>query len=398
MQTILIGVTSGIAAYKVIKLVKNLRKKNFNVIVIMTEHAKKMLSVADFEKASGNKVASSLFPKDFDYKKILKKRKVDHISLADKADLIAIAPATANIIAKVANGVADDLLSTTILASKASLLFCPSMNVNMWNKKVTQKNLRMIKKKGGFFIGPESGMLACGYEGKGRLADVDEIENEIIKLVSKREELKGKGVLVTAGGTEEEIDDARVITNKSSGKMGIIIAEEFVKRGAEVTLIRGRTSVEPRVMFNDIRVKNVDDMYRAIKKNIMKNGIIVHAAAVSDFKVKKTKGKISSKDKMVLELVPTIKIIDQIKKIKKDIFLVGFKAEYDKKSIKKKAFDSLKRTQANLFVSNDISKGVFGSDYNEVMITDEIGKTKKIKKAKKNIIAEKIVDEIVMKI
>jgi len=279
MQTILVGVTSGIAAFKVISLVKSLRKKGYNVIVVMTEHAKKMISFREFEKASGNKVATSLFPNGFDYKKVLKERKVEHISLADKASVIVIVPATANIIGKVANGIADDLLSTTILASKGTLLFCPSMNVNMWNNKVVQENVSKIRKKGAFFVGPCSGMLACGYKGKGRLAEIGGIEKEIIKLALKRNELLGKKIIVTAGGTEEEIDSVRVITNKSSGKMGIRIAEELVKRGAKVSLIRAHTEVSPNILLNDIRVKSAQEMFNAIKRNIKKNGVMIHAAA-----------------------------------------------------------------------------------------------------------------------
>ena len=161
MQTIIIGVSSGIAAFKVVDLVKNLKKK-YNVIVVMTEKAKKMISSQEFEKASGNKVASELFPKGFDYKKVLKERKVEHISLADMASVICVVPATANILGKVANGIADDLLSTTMLATKADLLMCPSMNVNMWNNKITQKNISKLKKGGVFFIEPTCGTLACG--------------------------------------------------------------------------------------------------------------------------------------------------------------------------------------------------------------------------------------------
>jgi phosphopantothenoylcysteine decarboxylase/phosphopantothenate--cysteine ligase len=172
MQTILIGVTSGIASYKIVPLVGSLTNKGYNVIVMMTEHAKKMLSEKEFEKASKNKVASELFPKNFDYKKILKERKVDHISLADMADVICIAPATANIIAKLANGIADDLLTTTVLASKAPLLICPSMNVNMWENPFTQSNLKKLSQIGANFVPPEKGMLACGCIGTGRLPDI----------------------------------------------------------------------------------------------------------------------------------------------------------------------------------------------------------------------------------
>jgi len=402
MQTILVGVSSGIAAFKVVSLVKFLRKKGYNVIVVMTENAKKMISPSEFEKASGNKVASELFPKGFDYKKVLKQRKVEHISLADMASVICVTPATANIIGKIANGIADDLLSTTILASKAPLLVCPSMNVNMWNNDITRLNVSILRKKGAFFVESECGKLACGYKGKGRLGDISKIENEIIKLAEKKKELKGKKVIVTAGGTEEEIDKVRVITNKSSGKMGISIAEELVKRGAKVTLIRGRTEVESNVLLNDIKIRSASEMLNEIKKTVKKNDVIVHAAAVSDFLLKnKIKGKIKSCKDISLELTPTTKIFEKIKGMNKKIFLAGFKAECNlsENELKRRAIASLKKANADMIVANDVGKNkVFGSDYNEVIIVDKDGKSKKIKRADKRVIAERIVDEIIKRL
>ena len=384
MHTILIGVSSGIAAFKAVELVRSLKSKGYNLIVIMTEKAKRMLSEKEFERASGNKVASELFPKGFDYRKVLKERKVEHISLAEKASVICVVPATANIIAKTANGIADDLLSTTILASKANILFCPSMNVNMWNNEITKKNIEKIKQRGYFIVEPEYGMLACGCVGKGRLADITKIENGIINLAEKKNEFKGKKVIVTAGGTEEEIDDVRVITNKSSGKMGIRIAEEFVKRGAEVTLIRARTEIEPNVLLKDIKAQTADEMLKEIRKVIKKNDVIVHAAAVADFKAKKITGKIKSDKKTLIELTPNTKIISEIKKLNKKIFLVGFKAEHNAENLEKIAFNSLKKYNCGMIVANDVGKNkVFGSDYNEVIIVDKKGNSKKDKKSDK---------------
>ncbi len=399
MQTILIGVTSGIAAFKAVDLVEGLKKQGYNVIVMMTAHAKEMLPGQKFERASGNPVASELFPPGFDYKKVLEKREVEHINLADMACVICIVPATANILAKISHGIADDLLTTTILASHAALLFCPSMNVNMWNKDITQNNINSLKQTGAFFVPPEKGKLACGYEGTGRLADIHTIEHAIITLAQKRNELRGKNVIVTAGGTEEEIDQVRVITNRSSGKMGIRIAEECVKRGAQVTLIRGRTDVEPTVVLQDIHARSAQEMMEAIKNIVTHNDIIIHAAAVSDFTVKnKETGKIRSDQQILLELVPNIKIIDRIKKLNQDIFLVGFKAEHNvsEQALTEKAFEMLHRTQADMVVANDVGKHrVFGSDKNEVLIVNTQGTTKKIERARKRIIAESIVDEVV---
>ena len=217
---------------------------------------------------------------------------------------------------------------------------------------------------GAFFVDPEEGMLACGYAGKGRLASIKKIEEAIVTLAKKRKEFAGIKVIVTSGGTEEEIDPVRVITNKSSGKMGARIAEELSMRGAEVTIIRTRRSVQPTTKMNEVIVSSATEMLTAIKKNISKNGMIIHAAAVSDFKVKKQKSKISSKSGLKLELIPNIKIISQIKRMKKDIFLVGFKAEHGSKSLLRKAKETLETNECNMVIANDISKGVFNSDYN----------------------------------
>ncbi|KAJ6246065.1 phosphopantothenoylcysteine decarboxylase [Anaeramoeba flamelloides] len=395
--TVLVGVSSGIAAFKVVDLVKRLKSHSYNVVVMMTHNAKKMISEKEFEIASGNPVASELFPSGFDYKDVLERREVEHISLADMASVICVTPATANILAKISHGIADDLLSTTILATNAKLLLCPSMNVNMWNKGVTQKNIQLLKQRGHYFVPPEKGRLACGYEGTGRLASIDKIERAIVKLLHRTSDLKGKRVIVTAGGTEEEIDPVRAITNKSSGKMGIRIAEECVNRGAEVTLIRARTEIDPLVTMKDIRVKTTSQMLDAINNTVLDNDVIIHAAAVSDFVVKnKDMRKISSSKKLTLELVPNIKIIDSIKKKNDKIKLVGFKAETNlsEKELEKRATDMLLRTSSDLVVANDVGRmEVFGSDENEVMLVRR-NHVKKVPRANKQIIAEHIVEEV----
>ncbi|MBR9699121.1 bifunctional phosphopantothenoylcysteine decarboxylase/phosphopantothenate--cysteine ligase CoaBC [Candidatus Woesearchaeota archaeon] len=388
MTTVLVGVSSGIAAYKILDLVKKLRKKH-NVIVVMTDSAKRMISPKEFAKASGNKVASELFPKGFDYKKVLKQRKVDHIGLADKAAVMVIAPCTANTLAKMAHGIGEDLLTTTVLATRASILLCPSMNVNMWKNKATQNNISLLKKRGFHFIHPEEGSLACGYTGVGRLADLGKIEKGVETLMKKRTQLKGKKIIVTAGALEEEIDDVRVLTNRSSGKMGIALAEECFRRGAAVTLIRGRTDVEPGVVVEDIKVNGSMELLDALKKNAKKAHIILHAAAVSDFLVRKRTGKISSQEELKLTLVPNIKIIDRIKKMKKNILLVGFKA--DTSGLQEKAKELLKKSQADFIVANNAK--FIGSDDNQVTIVRKHG-VKKLPKASKEVIASYIIDEV----
>ncbi|MFH1654943.1 MAG: bifunctional phosphopantothenoylcysteine decarboxylase/phosphopantothenate--cysteine ligase CoaBC [Pseudomonadota bacterium] len=398
MDTIIIGVSSGIAAYKSLELVSGLREAGFDVIVMMTENAKRMLSQDEFEVASGNRVASELFSTDFNYKDVLNRREVEHVSLAQKAKIICIAPATANIIAKIANGIADDLLTTTILASKAPLLLCPSMNINMWQNEITQENLKRLVRRGALYLEPEEGMLACGTIGKGRLPDVNVIKDEIIKLINKGNQFKDKRVIITAGGTEEEIDGVRVITNRSSGKMGICLAGEFVRRGAKVKLISARCDVEPMVQLEEIRVKSASEMKEAIKAHVHESDIIVHAAAVSDFKVKtRVEGKICSNQHMSLELVPTEKILDLIKRWNDNLFLVGFKAEVNVSDdqLRESALGLAKRSKANMIIANDVKRrDVFGSDENEVIIVHRGGQFKKVNKMSKKCIAGYIIDEI----
>ena len=248
-KTVLIGVGSGIAAYKVLDLIKELKNEGLDIFVIMTQSAMKMISPSEFEKATGNKVCTDLFEENFNYKDVLEKRKVEHIELADRADLMVIVPATANLIGKLAYGLSDDFLTTTALAVTSPILVCPSMNVNMWNNPLVKQNVSLLRNNGYQIVEPSSGMLACGYEGKGRLEDVKIIKEEIIRQLNKTDSLKGKKVIVTAGGTIEKIDDVRYITNKSSGKMGVAIAEECYLRGAQVLLLRANRSETPRCII-----------------------------------------------------------------------------------------------------------------------------------------------------
>ncbi len=399
-KNIVVGVTGGIAAYKVLDVIKKLRKAKANVHVIMTEHSKKLVDVKDFEKASGNKVNKDLFDPKVDYKYYLKKNKpIKHISLADTADLFLICPATANIIGKVANGIADNLLSTSIIATDAPVLVCPAMNVKMWKNKIMQENVRKLKKLRYEFVDPEYGILACGYKGVGRLANVNKIIVKIKIIIERRNDLKGKKILVTAGATSEEIDPVRVITNKSSGKMGVYIAEEAFLRGAEVTLIRGTNSIEPQYHFKDIKIYSVDDLMKSIKKNIKEKDIVIHAAAVSDFMINnKSNEKIKSKENIHLELEPTTKIFERIKNLKKNIFLIGFKAEHkvSEKTLIERAYNLLKDANANLVVANDVGKRGRGFDVetNEVFIVNKDKKIKHVNLVDKRIIANKILDEI----
>ena len=399
-KNIVIGVTGSIACYKVLDLIKELRKLRANVYVILTKNALNLIDKNEFENVSGNKVQIELFDPDLNYKDYIKKNKpIKHISLADIADLFLICPATANIIGKIANGIADELLSTSVMATNASVLICPAMNVKMWKNSILQENADKLRKLRYEFIDPEYGILACGYKGIGRLANLDRIVERIKTTIERRSDLKGKKILVTAGATSEEIDPVRIITNKSSGKMGVYLAEESFLRGADVTLIRGINSIEPNYHFKDIKVHSVKDLFNTIKNNIKDKDVMIHAAAVSDFTINnKSKNKIKSNENLHLELTPTTKIFENIKKIRKNILLIGFKAEYNvgKKVLVDRAYDLLKSANANIVVANDVGKKDvgFNTETNEVYIIDKNKKVKHLKLADKRIIGNKILDNI----
>ena len=399
-KNIVIGISSSIACYKILDLAKKLKDLGANIYVIMTKNAAKMISPSEFEGIA-KEVRTHMFDPEFNYKDYLKKDKpINHISLADIADLFLIAPATANTIGKIANGIADDLLTTSVMATLAPVVICPAMNVKMWENPIVQENTKKLRKLGYHIIDPEHGELACGYTGVGRLANLEKIANKIKTTIEKKDSLKGEKILVTAGATIEEIDPVRVITNKSSGKMGVYIAEEAFLRGANVTLIRGQNSVQPKFPINDITIFNSKQLYDKIKKNIKDNDTIIHAAAVSDFEVNnKNNKKIKSGQQLHLELQPTTKILENIKKIKNDIFLIGFKAEYNvsKNELIKRAYDLLKSAKADLIVANDVGKEGRGFDVetNEVFIVDKNRKTVHLGLESKKIIAGKILDKII---
>jgi phosphopantothenoylcysteine decarboxylase / phosphopantothenate---cysteine ligase len=398
-KNIVIGVTGGIACYKTLDLIKNLKKLGSNVHVIMTYSSTKLVDPKDFEKASKNKVQTDLFLKNINYKAYIKKnKKIKHISLADIADLFLICPATANLVGKIANGIADDLLTTSIMATNAPVLICPAMNVKMWKNPITQDNIKKLRKFRYEFIDPEYGDLACGYKGVGRLANLNKIGDRIKTTIGKRNDLAGKKILVTAGATSEEIDPVRVITNKSSGKMGVYIAEQAFLRGADVTLIRGINAVEPQYHFKDIKINTVKDLFNAIKKNLKNSNIVIHAAAVSDFTINKANRKIKSSENMHLELTPTTKIFENIKKINKNTLLIGFKAEYNvsKKVLVDRAYGLLKSANADFVVANDVGKKErgFDTETNEVYIVNKKKKVKHLNLADKRVIGNKILDEI----
>lgn len=406
MKRVILGVSSGIAAFKSLELITILRSENLDVHVIMTEKATNMVSAAEFEQASGNKVHIDLFESDFNYQKILQNRTVDHINLADSADIFVIVPATANTIAKIAHGIADDFLTTTLLATTAPVIVCPAMNVHMWENPIVAENIQILRHYGFHIIPPAQGMLACGYEGVGKLEDIHTIKTAILQTLKKSTSLKGKKILITAGGTSEQIDAVRYITNRSSGKMGIALAEACFKRGAEVTLLHANSSVKPRFSMKQESFETADELQHLIERYIPDSDVMFHTAAVSDFYIEHHSGsnnkKLDSTTTQTLQLTPRKKILDTIKIINPRIQLIAFKAEsgLSEEQLMKKAQLRLNESNADFIIANDVGNPHqgFSSDINEVFI---IGKNtskhpiQKIPLTSKREVAENIIDSVI---
>lgn len=388
-KKIVLGVTGGIAAYKAISLTSKLSQAGATVQVILTAGAQKFVTPLSFQAISRQPVYVDTFDE-------LDSGKIQHIDLADWADLFIIAPATANIIGKYANGIADDMLSTTLLATTAPVYIAPAMNVDMYQHLAVQDNLALLAKRGVRFIDPNEGYLACGYTGKGRLAEPEEIVAYLQKVLSTKRPLTGKKLLVTAGPTQEQIDPVRYLTNYSSGKMGFSIAEIGAEMGAEVTLVAGPVNLPTPKGVNRIDVVSTDEMYQAVIKHYPNQDIVIKSAAVSDYRPASLANEKIKKqsEQMAIELERTQDILKTLGKQKTDQFLVGFAAEttnvenYGKQKLIDKNLDAI--------VINDVSKeGIgFGSDNNEVLIIINDGTEIKIDQTSKLAIASQLLDEI----
>lgn len=388
-KTVVLGVTGCIAAYKSCEIVSRLKKLEANVEVIMTSHALEFVQPLSFETLSNNRVVSDLFDRDFDFE-------VEHVALAKKADIFVIAPATANTIGKIANGIADDMLSTTIMAATCPKLICPAMNTNMYESEQVQENIAKLEKKGYHIFRPIEGRLACGDVGKGKMAKPVDIVDEILDILMPQRDLEGKTVLVTAGSTEENIDGVRFITNHSSGKMGIELAKNAKSRGAKVVLIAGRLSVKiPKDIDEVISVRTTQQMYDAVMSNYERCDVIVKAAAPSDYKVKNpTLHKIKSKN-LVLEFEKNPDIAEAVGKVKGDRILVIFCAETD--DLVENAKLKLAKKNADIVVANDVTKegAGFNVDTNIATVITKTGEIKDYELMQKSELAGKIFDQVV---
>lgn len=389
-KTVVIGVSGGIAVYKTLDVVSRLRKLGVNVNVIMTKSATEFVTPLSFQSLSQNYVVCDMFedPKTWD---------VEHISLAKRADVFLIAPATANVIGKIANGIADDMLTTTVMATKAKVLIAPAMNTNMYENPILQRNINTLKELGYNFVEPESGRLACGDTGKGKLASPETIVDEVVKLLSKEQDLKGKSIIVTAGPTIESIDPMRYITNRSTGKMGYSIAKEAIERGADVTLITGPTNLTPPQNLKKlVKIESAKDMYEAVLANLDENDVVIKSAAVADYKPKNYSNKKIKKsdDDLVIELDRNKDIAQEIGKIKNNKILVGFAAETN--DLIENASLKIKKKNLDFIVANDLTKegAGFGVDTNIVKIIDKEGNITEYPKMKKEEVANIILDKI----
>jgi phosphopantothenoylcysteine decarboxylase/phosphopantothenate--cysteine ligase len=386
-KKVVVGITGGIAAYKAAELVRQLCKQGAAVEVVMTRNAQQFVTPLTFQTISGNAVSTDLFSSY--------QPEISHIALADKADILIIAPATANIIAKCAAGIADDLLSSVVLSTVAPVLIAPAMNSKMWENSVTQQNVAKLKERGFNFVGPSTGELACGYEGKGRLAELDDILEETLSLVTEKD-LKGEHILITAGPTQEQLDPIRLLTNRSSGKMGYALAGASQKRGAKVLLVSGPTTINPPPHVRTIPVTNAIDMDKAVSRHYKSCTIVIKTAAVADYRPKKYSPEKMKKTKKILslELERNPDILYKLGKNKGKRFLVGFAAET--KNIISHAKAKLDRKNLDLIVVNHAlqKEGGFGSDSNEVTLIDYEGRVDTLPRMEKTVLADKILDRV----
>ena len=392
-KCVVIGVTGGIAVYKALDVISALRKKDIEVHVIMTESASKFVNPLTFQSISQNMVVTDMFAEP-------KAWEIQHISLAQKADLMLVAPATANIIGKISNGIADDMLSTTIMATKAKVLIAPAMNTNMYENKIVQNNISKLKDFGYKFIEPASGRLACGDVGIGKLADVNTIVERVLEeLEEKEQDLLGKKVLISAGPTIAPIDPVRYITNRSTGKMGYAIAQEARERGAEVVLVSGPTNLNPPKDVKIINIKTNEEMKNEILQYFEWADIVIKSAAVADYKPKEySEEKIKKGDgDLNLCLTRDNDILKSLGEIKTHQILVGFAAESN--NVLENANKKLKNKNLDFIVANDITSSDtgFGSEDNKVVILSKNNEKLELEKMSKKEVASNIFDMILEK-
>jgi phosphopantothenoylcysteine decarboxylase/phosphopantothenate--cysteine ligase len=389
-RKVVLGVTGGIAAYKAAEFVRLLVKEEADVHVVMTQNAQKFVTPLTFQTLSGNSVSIDPFA-------LLEDARIGHIALADLAEMVVILPATANIIGKIANGMADDFLSTLVMATKAPVLIVPSMNVNMWENPALQKNIQTLLERGCHLMEPGEGELACHWYGKGRLPELSEVVEKMKDILTPKD-LKGERILITGGPTQEPMDPVRFITNRSSGKMGYALSKIAGRRGAEVILISGPTSLSlPGRDIKYVPVRTAEEMRKAVFAHLEGSSVVIKAAAVSDYRPKViSEKKIKKGDsEYTLALERTKDILEELGKKKENRILVGFAAETE--DLVAHAKKKLQEKNLDLIVANDVTQpgAGFGLDTNQVKILYPSGQVKDLPLTTKEEISQVILDDVV---
>jgi len=392
---ITIGVTGGVAAYKAAELVRLLQQDGFTVEVVMTRGAREFITPLTFAALSGQKVITDLFERSSSGEANVESA-IEHIAVAQRTDLLLVAPATADILAKFARGMADDFLTTLYLATTAPVIVAPAMNVNMWNHPATQENIEVLRARGVRIVNPDEGYLACGMTGAGRLAGQPEIVAAVRQTLRTQKDFEGETVLITAGPTCEDLDPVRYLTNRSSGKMGYAVAEAAARRGAKVSLVSGPVNLEAPAGVERFAVRTAEEMRHSVVDRLPESTIAIFAAAVADYRPAETQAEKMKRNRepLTLHLEPTPDILAEAAQTKGDRIIVGFAAETE--HVAENARKKLAAKNADLIVANDVTaEGAgFDQDTNIVTLFSRDGRDLALPKLSKSAVAQRILDEV----
>jgi len=393
---IALGVTGGVAAYKAAELVRRLQQEKLDVQVVMTRSAREFVAPLTFAALTGQKVITEMFSPDASTPANVESA-IEHIAVAQRIDLLLIAPATADILAKIARGIADDFLTTLYLATKAPLIVAPAMNVNMWEHPATQENVATLRARGVRVVDPDEGYLACGMTGAGRLASLDAISEAVRDVLGLRHDLDGETVVVTAGPTCEDLDPVRFLTNRSSGKMGYAMAEAASRRGAHVILVSGPTDLAPPAGVDWVPVRTTEEMRRSVREHAAETTVAILAAAVADYRpvAPHSKKMKRSAGRLTVELEPTADILAELAREKGRRIVVGFAAETER--VAENAREKLASKGADMIVANDVTQEGAGFDVDTNIVTLFLrdGRAIELPKLTKFEVANRILDQIV---
>jgi len=392
---ITIGVTGGVAAYKAAELVRLLQQDGFTVEVVMTRGAREFITPLTFAALSGQKVITDLFEKSSSGEANVESA-IEHIAVAQRSDLLLVAPATADILAKFARGIADDFLTTLYLATTAPVVVAPAMNVNMWNHPATQENIEMLRARGVKIVNPDEGYLACGMTGAGRLAGQQEIIAAVRQTLHTHKDFEGETMLITAGPTCEDLDPVRYLTNRSSGKMGYAVAEAAARRGAKVSLVSGPVNLETPAGVERVAVRTAEEMRHSVLDRLPESTIAIFAAAVADYRPAETQTEKMKRNRepLTIRLEPTPDILAEAAQSKGDRIMVGFAAETE--HVAENARKKLAAKNADLIVANDVTAEGAGFDHDTNIVTlfSRDGRDLALPKLSKSAVAQRILDEV----